>query len=330
MRLTAFDRSLIEARRNPDLLTLPLENVRLLDHLLTAEWGIRLLGSSDERYAEIERSCSADVAAKYADLYQQQLEYLIDGLPIPNALESVWYHFIAQDPLNGVVHSEKRTFIHGVAVLVVALIRRLGVKGPILDVGCHTGYHALLVARMTGLNVLGVDVSRAAVEYASKKAVSLGVTSARFSCGEFGAADIQTGRDGFGMVYCSDALPKRGRARFLQALADSLTAGGVCVLVGNLSTEWDTKELRRWAAAASLGFGLVDDVGGWTGPDEGFRSKDVLVLVKDRKEPLPTHLQAIYHHHWGDFQSYANAADTPWEEKTVAHYRAKKLLDLAV
>jgi SAM-dependent methyltransferase len=52
---------------------------------------------------------------------------------------------------------------------VVTLIDRGLLVGRLLDSGCGTGEHSLL-ARSTGLDVLGVDISRNAIEIARRKA----------------------------------------------------------------------------------------------------------------------------------------------------------------
>ena len=50
-----------------------------------------------------------------------------------------------------------------------ALLDEGAVEAPVLDVGCGTGEHAILVASR-GLDVMGVDVSEAAIERATSKA----------------------------------------------------------------------------------------------------------------------------------------------------------------
>ena len=57
-----------------------------------------------------------------------------------------------------------------------------GFAGAVLDAGCGTGEHALLVASL-GLSVLGIDVAETAVTIARKKAADRGIEV------EFAAAD---------------------------------------------------------------------------------------------------------------------------------------------
>ena len=65
-----------------------------------------------------------------------------------------------------------------------------GFTGPVLDVGCGTGEHALLAASL-GLSVLGVDVAETALAMAREKAAERGLKA------DFAVADaFQLGRLG--------------------------------------------------------------------------------------------------------------------------------------
>ena len=57
---------------------------------------------------------------------------------------------------------------------VVELVRRRLVTGRLLDSGCGTGEHSLLAAEH-GATVLGVDISRRAVDIARRKAADKGI-----------------------------------------------------------------------------------------------------------------------------------------------------------
>src|SRR5271155_5653276 len=57
-----------------------------------------------------------------------------------------------------------------------------GFSGAVLDAGCGTGEHTLLIASL-GLRVLGVDVAETALAMARKKAADRGIEA------EFAAAD---------------------------------------------------------------------------------------------------------------------------------------------
>lgn len=61
---------------------------------------------------------------------------------------------------------------------IIALVRAGAVSGRVLDVGCGTGEHTILLAR-SGYDVLGVDGAPTAVEHARRNAADHGV-DARF------------------------------------------------------------------------------------------------------------------------------------------------------
>src|SRR5277367_4475325 len=66
--------------------------------------------------------------------------------------------------------------------VIVRLASEGGFAGAVLDAGCGTGEHTLLVASL-GLPVLGVDVAETALAMARKKAADRGIEA------EFTAAD---------------------------------------------------------------------------------------------------------------------------------------------
>ncbi len=65
---------------------------------------------------------------------------------------------------------------------IVALEREKRITGRVLDVGCGTGEHTILLARL-GYDVLGVDGAPTAVEQARRNAAAQGV-DARFEVGD--------------------------------------------------------------------------------------------------------------------------------------------------
>ena len=77
--------------------------------------------------------------------------------------------------------------------LVESLARRLGVHGnALLDLGCGTGQHALILARR-GFHVTGIDVSTRMLAAARRRAEGAGVEHVEFLIG-----DVRTARVGGG------------------------------------------------------------------------------------------------------------------------------------
>ena len=104
------------------------------------------------------------------------------------------------------------------------------INPPILDSGCGTGEHALLLAER-GLEVLGIDITPAAIHSAKTKAANRGL-SARFEVGDVLALD-RLGRR-FATVIDSGVFhvfDDAERARYVAGLAAVLDPGGVVHLL---------------------------------------------------------------------------------------------------
>ena len=104
------------------------------------------------------------------------------------------------------------------------------IRSPVLDSGCGTGEHALMLAAR-GLEVMGVDLSKTAIERARQKADERGLT-ATFAVGDVLALD-RLGRtfativdNGVFHVFDDD-----DRARYVRSLAAAAHAGTVLHLM---------------------------------------------------------------------------------------------------
>ena len=116
---------------------------------------------------------------------------------------------------------------------VVDLERAGDLADPVLDLGCGTGEHTILLAGL-GYRVLGVDAAPAAVERARERARRAGV-AAEFAVGD---AMEPSGLGRFPTVLDSalfHVFAAEDRARYARALADVLVPGGQVVVLA-LST----------------------------------------------------------------------------------------------
>ncbi len=115
--------------------------------------------------------------------------------------------------------------IGGPQPAVVRLAGEGGFAGSVLDAGCGTGEHSLLLASM-GLSVLGVDVAETAVAIARQKSIDRGIAV------EFAVADAME-LDGLGRSFetvldCGLLHTFDGdeRARYVASLASVTVQGG--------------------------------------------------------------------------------------------------------
>ena len=112
----------------------------------------------------------------------------------------------------------------------VRLVDTETLREPILDSGCGTGEHTILLAER-GLDVLGVDLSPIAIDRARQKAKRRGVTAA------FVVGDVLRLQDldrRFATVIDSavfHVFDDRDRARYVASLASVVERGGVVHLL---------------------------------------------------------------------------------------------------
>ena len=112
----------------------------------------------------------------------------------------------------------------------VDLVQTETIPGPVLDSGCGTGEHTLLLAER-GLEVLGVDLSPIAIERARQKAERRGVAA------EFAVGDVLRLRD-LGRTFATvidsavfHVFDDPDRARYVASLANVVQPGGIVHLL---------------------------------------------------------------------------------------------------
>ncbi len=126
----------------------------------------------------------SDVAKQTQDLIQTGYNAVYAGIPKSPTLRRLWHEHV-----EGLEFPEE--FGHISFVTVPQLQRmaaelRLSPGDMLADLGCGLGGPALWMARETGANLVGIDLSPVAVEEAGKRAVELGLAErAQFSEGSF-------------------------------------------------------------------------------------------------------------------------------------------------
>lgn len=135
-----------------------------------------------------------------------------------------------------------------------ALMDELPPPGPVLDVGCGSGDHAIALARR-GLQVLGVDIVAAAIDQARAKAAALPTELAERL--EFQVADALRPallERRFGAVVDSGFLhlfEPEAADRFAEELAASLRPGGRYYLLA-FAVQFDIPNVPRAITAEEL------------------------------------------------------------------------------
>lgn len=293
--------------------------VTAADLFLAAHFGIDNPSSSGELLSRLERAAASSREAKKVlkAVEARNLEYAGDPQRSHHDVDRLFYDAIAVAPFLGMVHSLKRVFILDAAVCLSWVCKALEIRGPVLDLGCHAGYHALWLASTTGLPVTGLDLSRRAVSGAAEVARKLNAPATFVARNWREWTPDQT----FEMIYSIDGPDwfDSYDPHVAELIRTRLSEGGVFLLVED---QVDLPEIVGIAGQYGLSCGMSDVVGGWTG--EEFLGKAVLVFVKtgDIVTPPPSVWDTGSAWDLGGFASYANAAPVPKREKTQAYFRS--------
>jgi SAM-dependent methyltransferase len=142
---------------------------------------------------------------------------------------------------------------------LAALAAQGRLAGEVLDAGCGTGEHALLLAAR-GARVVGIDLSETAVRAARDKAAERGVTAA-FRVGDVLSAPLPPG--GFDTVVDSGlfhVFSDEDRPRYVAVLHAVLRPGGACCLMCFSDREpggWGPRRVARAEIEAAFAHGWV-------------------------------------------------------------------------
>ena len=112
---------------------------------------------------------------------------------------------------------------------VVALVEAGAISGRVLDVGCGTGEHTILLAR-AGYDVLGVDGAPTAVEQARRNAADQGV-DARFEVADALDLGESPGYDTIVDSALFHIFDDGERATYVRSLHAAVRPGGVLHLL---------------------------------------------------------------------------------------------------
>ena len=320
--MNAHDRlaTLSAACLSPHRIAIGRDVVAAADEFLATHFGIDNPSTPEELLSKLERaSLSNSAATKVLKAYEaRNRDYGEFPEGSHEAVDQRFYDAIAEPPFRGWVHSLKRAFILDSAVCLSWVCKALNIDGPVLEVGCHAGYHALWLASTTGLSVTGLDLSKRAILAASAQSRKLNA-SARFLASDW---RHWKGDHTFDLLYSVDGpfWFETYDADVAGLIKTQLVDGGVFFVVGESNALPDVLEI---AARYGLSCGMSDVVGGWTG--QTFEGSVALVFVKTGEivAPHPSTFDSDAAWNQGGFASHANAPTTPLREKTQSYYRSR-------
>jgi SAM-dependent methyltransferase len=139
----------------------------------------------------------------------------------------------------------------------VQLVESGGVRGRVLDAGCGTGEHVLMVAER-GFDATGVDAAPRAIAAAQRKAVDRGLT-ARFLVWD--ALELAELDEQFDTVLDSGlfhVFDDERRARYVEALGAVVRRGGrylMCCFSDRQPGDWGPRRVRQDEIRATFGAG---------------------------------------------------------------------------
>jgi SAM-dependent methyltransferase len=128
-----------------------------------------------------------------------------------------------------------------------ALLEEGAIRGRVLDVGCGTGEHTLMVAAR-GLDATGVDASRKAIEVAERKAADRGAAARFLVWDALALGDLHEQFDTVidsGLFHVFDDAR---RARYVSSLGTAVRPGGQVLLAcfsDRQPGEWGPRRVRE-------------------------------------------------------------------------------------
>ena len=128
-----------------------------------------------------------------------------------------------------------------------ALLDEGDIRGRVLDAGCGTGEHTLMAAA-AGLDATGIDASPRAIALANGKAADRGVTARFVVWDALALADLNEQFDTVldsGLFHVFDDAR---RARYVDSLAATITAGGRLLLAcfsDRQPGDWGPRRVRQ-------------------------------------------------------------------------------------
>lgn len=125
---------------------------------------------------------------EFFDSVTELFDSVFDGWRKSSTVREIWRRVYGEDYPE---EADPMSFVTLTDLRRIASKIHVGPGQTLVDLGCGCGGPGLWVARATGANLLGVDLSRLAVELAAQRAVSFRLAErARFQTGDFVATGL--------------------------------------------------------------------------------------------------------------------------------------------
>lgn len=319
MNLKERDRFLGRLQEDKGKIALDSSEVRSIDQILSAVWGIAFPGTVASWEELLPRVAGCPAITRYHKAHDEVAEAMArrDKRATAGA-EARLYDALADPIILGPVTSQRRHLILDGICMAIGLARALRMNGAIIDVGCHAGFVSTTLSEYLDCDVVGIDPSHAAITLARSR--SAGIPRVEF----YRAAMPWKVDSRFDLAIAFDSMPMGSgvQAGFLRSLGDLLLPGGVAIVSSMSWVDADIDVTRRQMRRAGLGFGYADVVGGYGNIPVQFEAEIVVVLLKGGERRLPRDLGQLAENDWPQFRDYANAPSTLHSEKTQAFERS--------
>lgn len=295
-----------------------ISTVRQIDELLRTRWLLDFkpdAAAIKKQFPEI-----GDVIRRFEEAEQKAV---IKAGPQGIIDERELFRLLAHPGLFAHKAVGRRHLILDGTALAVGLLRLYGLAGPVLDIGCHLGTTADVIARSVPNKVVGIDPVGAAIETARRNSADL--TNIEF---HRTMVPWETATR-FDLVLCLDVLhhvPMLRQAGLIRSIGLLVEERGFVVVSGPSLVDPEWLAIARPALLdARLGYVDCDVFGGFGGDPPSFSATGFAVFQKGEASPLPDDVSGISAKEWENhFQAYANTPATPAREKTQAFERAAR------
>ena len=314
---------LIQLASDRRLTAIPRSDVdELADHL-SNPYQISYDDNSALRTWEFVQGIGGDVEERFQAIQM----HANDSGGMPDALERKFYEVVNDQPLHGVVTSQRWTEIVSGAAYAGAVMKHLEIPGPIVDEGCNAGYLTTWISKYLGRPAIGIDHSAEMIKLAER----LGddnqlVNDVKFVHGRFNRESLRNLEKVPGILSIKGGLELQKMS--LLAARDALLDGGILVIAPPSGVYGPYRKERTFLKMLKdVGFGLLaaDVIGGRisNSKSDPFDTSLILLLQKGADHVISSDTMAHAERAWDDgFRAFCNGGLEPHARQNLAYYRS--------